>query len=237
MRREPAADLRCRGGWSRTRGRCCARRSTSRVCSPRYFRSCGVRPIEANGKICVPSPISVQPSMTADAPMRQFRPMRTFGPIVAYGPIDGAGADLGAADGRWRVGSISTAPAARASSRSASATTCSPIEATPCTRASGARRAAERHLEPQPVAGHDLAAELRVVDAAQVDAGRRGASALEQQDAWPPAPAPRSSARPASAASPGKWPWKNSSLTVTFLTATSRRPGSCWTTASTRNDG
>ena len=30
---------------------------TSRVCSPRYFRSCGGRPIEANGKISVPSPI------------------------------------------------------------------------------------------------------------------------------------------------------------------------------------
>ena len=36
---------------------------------------------------------------------------------------------------------------------------------------------------------------------------------------------------------PGKWPWKNSSLTVTFLTATSRRPASCSTIASTSVEG
>ena len=36
---------------------------------------------------------------------------------------------------------------------------------------------------------------------------------------------------------PGKCPWKKSSATVTFLTATSRRPGSCSTTASTSTDG
>ena len=36
---------------------------------------------------------------------------------------------------------------------------------------------------------------------------------------------------------PGKCPWKNSSLTVTFLTATSRRPGSCSVMASTSIDG
>ena len=35
----------------------------------------------------------------------------------------------------------------------------------------------------------------------------------------------------------GKCPWKNSSLTVTFLTATSRFPGSCSATASTRSEG
>ena len=46
---------------SRTRGRYCVCRSTSRVSSPRNFRSCGMRPIDANGKISVPSPISVQP--------------------------------------------------------------------------------------------------------------------------------------------------------------------------------
>ena len=36
---------------------------------------------------------------------------------------------------------------------------------------------------------------------------------------------------------PGKCPWKNSSLTVTFLTATSRLPGSCSVTASISSDG
>ena len=59
---------------------------TTRVFSPRYLRSCGIRPIEANGKICVSSPISVQPSMSAEAPIRQCLPMRTCGPIVANGP-------------------------------------------------------------------------------------------------------------------------------------------------------
>ena len=37
------------------------------------LRSCGARPIDAIGKICVSSPISVQPSMTTDAPIRQSR--------------------------------------------------------------------------------------------------------------------------------------------------------------------
>ena len=53
-----------------------------------YLRSCGARPIDAIGKICVPSPISVQPSMTTEAPIRQFRPMRTSGPMTARGPIE-----------------------------------------------------------------------------------------------------------------------------------------------------
>ena len=36
---------------------------------------------------------------------------------------------------------------------------------------------------------------------------------------------------------PGKCPWKNSSLTVTFLKTTIRRPGSCSVTESISNDG
>ena len=36
---------------------------------------------------------------------------------------------------------------------------------------------------------------------------------------------------------PGKCPWKNSSLTVTFLIATMRRPGSCSAMSSTRQAG
>ena len=43
-------------------------------------------------------------------------------------------------------------------------------------------RAPERHLEPQAIARHDLAAELRVVDAAQRHArGPRALAALEDQ--------------------------------------------------------
>jgi hypothetical protein len=36
---------------------------------------------------------------------------------------------------------------------------------------------------------------------------------------------------------PGKCPWKNSSLTVTFLIATTRRPASCSRMVSTSSDG
>src|SRR5690348_14358747 len=36
---------------------------------------------------------------------------------------------------------------------------------------------------------------------------------------------------------PGKWPWKNSSPTVTFFTATTRSPGVCSVTASMSGDG
>ena len=42
---------------------------------------------------------------------------------------------------------------------------------------------------------------------------------------------------PGISGAPGKCPWKNSSLTVTFLTATKRTPGSCSVMASIRNDG
>ena len=42
---------------------------------------------------------------------------------------------------------------------------------------------------------------------------------------------------PGISGAPGKCPWKNSSLTVTFLTATTRRPGSCSVIASTSGDG
>ena len=59
---------------------------TSCVRSPLNLRSCGVSPIEANGKITLPSPIWVQPSMTADAPILQSRPIVTCSPMTACGP-------------------------------------------------------------------------------------------------------------------------------------------------------
>ncbi len=42
---------------------------------------------------------------------------------------------------------------------------------------------------------------------------------------------------PGISGAPGKCPWKNSSETVTFLYATTRRPGSCSATTSTSADG
>ena len=57
------------------------------VFSPLNFRSCGIRPIEANGNTSVPSPIVVQPSITAFAPTLHSGPSVTCGPITAFGPM------------------------------------------------------------------------------------------------------------------------------------------------------
>ena len=183
----------------------------------------------------MPSPISVQPSTTADDPIRQFGPIRTFGPIVALGPTT-VPSPISAPGCTMARGSISVTRRS-SSSRSASATTCSPMQrdaVDPRQRACGAGRASTSSRSRSP--GHDLTPELRVVHAAQVDP-HAPAVAHRAAGRSTPGPAPPSSGRPASSADPGKCPWKNSSLTVTFLAATTRRPGSCWTTASSRYQG
>ena len=65
-----------------------------RVSSPPNFRSCGIRPIDASGKISLPSPISVKPSMTdggADAAIAADPDVLADDGVRAD---DGAGADL-----------------------------------------------------------------------------------------------------------------------------------------------
>src|SRR5579885_1397967 len=55
--------------------------------SPRYLRSCGSRPIEAKGKMRVPSPTVVRPSITTWATSRTPAPSTTDSPTTQYGPI------------------------------------------------------------------------------------------------------------------------------------------------------
>ena len=112
------------------------------------------------------------------------------------------------------------APGSTASSSSASATSCVANVRRRLRLRQPRPRAAERDLEPQPIAGHDLPAELGVVDAAQRRRARSAARRRARGRApTPPASAPRSSAPPGISGVPGKCPWKNSSLTVTFLNA------------------
>src|SRR5207302_2941924 len=55
--------------------------------SPRYLRSCGSKPIEANGKMRVPSPIIVRPSTTTCDISRTPAPSSTCPPRTQYGPM------------------------------------------------------------------------------------------------------------------------------------------------------
>src|SRR5687767_701601 len=73
--------------WTVTNSRMRQRRPT-RVSagSPRYFKSCGARPSEANGKTCVSSPISVRPSTTTCDSKRTRAPRRASSPTVQNGP-------------------------------------------------------------------------------------------------------------------------------------------------------
>ena len=59
---------------------------TTRVGSPRYFRSWGAPPMEANWAIRLSSPMSVWVSMTTWGPMIVFFPIWTSGPMMLYGP-------------------------------------------------------------------------------------------------------------------------------------------------------
>ena len=95
----------------------------------------------------------------------------------------------------------------------------------------------ERDLEPQPIARDDLQAELGVVDAAQVGAAAAGSSGPCISRMVATCASVSIIRTPGISGAPGKCPWKKSSLTVTFLTATIRRPGSCSVTASTSGDG
>ena len=148
------------------------------------------------------------------------------GRCMACGPIVVPRADLRAPDGRSPIGGSGSG---RRRARAADRLPRPPDRrryAAACARASDVRRASERDLEAQPIARHDLPPELGVVDAAQVDARvRRRRFALQQQHRRDLRQRFEHQDARASAARPGKWPWKNSSLTVTFLTATSRRPG------------
>ena len=67
------------------------------VGSPLYPRSCGSPPIDANGEIFVPSPISAY-SMLAFAPIFTPDAMVTLSPIKTFGPISTSGAIFALSD-------------------------------------------------------------------------------------------------------------------------------------------
>ena len=120
--------------------------------------------------------------MTADAPIRQFAPIRTCGPIIACGPIV-VPSPICARGWTIADGSISVRSGTRPEQQlGLGDDLIADVRRRLRPRERGAPPA-ERDLEPQAIAGHDLTAELRVVDAAQVDArvGRR-VLALQQQD-------------------------------------------------------
>ena len=118
----------------------------TRVGSPPNFRSCGTSPIEVIGKIWLPSPISVTPSITHDAPIRQSRPIVHALADRDVGADHRAGADR-RADG-WTIAvgwmsAVARLPAPTGSSpitSSASAATLPLMLATAFARAIDSRR-------------------------------------------------------------------------------------------------
>ena len=206
---------------------------TRRVGSPPNFRSCGTRPIEAIGKISLPSPISVTPSMTHDAPIRQSRPIVTCSPMVTYGPMtvpapmrrvgmdDGGRMDIGCRAGfgfRLRLPFPAPSPARPRRRRCR--------RSSPRRSAARCRRAADRPSLPR--SGGRRGRRASGTSRCRRRAARRGEIA--------PSPTSRMAATcaivsiistPGISGAPGKCPWKKSSLTLTFLTALTRRPGSC----------
>ena len=156
---------------------------SSRVGSPLYFRSCGARPIDAYGNTSVPSPIEVCPSITDDAPILQFWPMRTCGPTTANAPTVGARAD----DRGWRHASPAGSICAIGVQRQQQLGFDDGL-AVDFGHGRGLARA-DRVMAPsvtielQLIAGNDVLAELRAVDATQLDAHARSTAAgrVEQQ--------------------------------------------------------
>ena len=209
---------------------------TRRVSSPLNFRSCGINPIDAKGKTRHPSPSSVVPSITAAAPMSHRAPIRTSAPITAFEPTT-VPAPMTAPGATRADGAISGTSSVNPIRRSASATAVSPTAATPrATACSGSRLASVTvrvRRSPGNTCRRNFALSTPRSTARTVGASR--------------SPSNRSSVAtwtsdsiimtPGMVGAPGKCPWKYSSFTVTFLTATSRFPGSCSTTASTSKEG
>ena len=160
--------------------------------------------------------------------------MRTFGPIDAYGPTS-CPSPISAPGWTRARGSISAVASQLEQQVRFGHDLLVHVRGAVHAR-SAAAVASERDLEPQTIAGHDLPAELRVVDAAQVDA-RRPAGCWSSSRTVEACASASIISTPGMSGAPGKWPWKNSSLTVTFLAATRRRPGSCCSTTSSRYDG
>ncbi len=171
--------------------------------------------------------MSVMPSITVDAPTRQPRPIVTCGPIVAYGPMTvptptrAAGSTIAVS---WMTGAASAASrTSRASTSCASATTWPATLATAAVRTIRPRRrpsvTCSSSRSPGTTCRRNFAfstprSQARVDDGSQ-PATSSAATCVSDSIM----------STPGMSGAPGKCPWKNSSETVTFLTATMLRPG------------
>ena len=222
---------RCRGGPSRTPGRRCRLADRrARVARPWYFRSCGSNPMDGVGvdtvrpRRCIAGPWIER---VRRRPVRS--PSTTPSPMTAYGPTSTPSAST--APGRDHRGGMdlrrSRPHPPWTDSSSASAHTRrrpSPSSGTyrPCVFSGQ-----DLHLDTELVPRDDRPPEL-----ASVDAGRGRAACAPGRRRRPagrpprPAPSPRCMSTPGITGWPGKWPWKNCSLKVTFLIPTMRLPAS-----------
>ena len=127
---------------------------------------------EGRDLVVVPD-LGVSPSITVEAPTRLSRPSRTSGPMTTCGPTM-VPAPMTASG--WTVADawIVATSVTTARRSSISVTTWSSTMARALTRSMGRRPAEALDLEPHPVAGRDLPAELRLVDAVQPHVRVRG---------------------------------------------------------------
>ena len=217
-----------------------------RVGSPSYFRSCGAAPIEANWKMRLSRPMrgrpfdhDVRPDPGAGADRRRPAPMTVYGAdldvrreLARRAAIERGGMDR-PCSGQLRLRSGrdhhlgAASPPRRPLRRRSRTSRC---------RASSARASPSGSAgRPAPPAGGSAPCRCR---RSRTRASRPGTRRRSRtRGCPPPAPAPRGSSRPASPAGAGNGPGKNGSLTVTFLSARMRLPGTHSSTRSTSRKG
>ena len=162
--------------------------------------------------------------------------MRTCGPITAFGPTT-VPAPMRAPGATRAVRSMRASSNSSPSRSSASTTTWSPTWATAATTAIRRRRRridTETRSRSPGTTWRRKRALLTPRSTARRVAVSPSGSSSSTAAAWTKVSIIKT---PGITGLPGKWPWKNSSLTVTFLTATRRAPGSCSTTSSSSTEG
>ena len=197
----------CRGGRCRTRGTRLRSPISSRTSSPWNLRSWGSKPMAALGWIRFSRPIRVGPWIWAPAPISVPSPISTPAPMTANGPTVTPSPSRGARIDRPPAGG---SPAAMLSGLTIAEESTASAASWPST-SHLARQLAEGAAQPQHldlvadlVAGHHRAAELRRLDAGEVDAACSGGRARRPAAAGRrPAPSPRSAAPRAPRAGPG----------------------------------
>jgi hypothetical protein len=140
---------------------------STRLASPRNFRSCGTRPIEVKGKSRFPSPTRVSPSITTCDSRTVPRPSRTLSPTRQKGPTRTPGSRTAPAATRASGSTSGDGRVATCRRRRASAARDSPTRTSPWKRTRSPRRWTSARA--QLISGHDRAAELRLVEAHHPD--------------------------------------------------------------------